>query len=266
MTHKDSSLPMTDAPIHPSQLKQNIHQAVGAAQGRFTRFLDALYGLGVEAVPRWAMKPGIAPMHTFHLEPLRYRLRGQSGKAYSMALGEDMGWSWLLCHLDYPLEAKERLLETARRDALAWMQAQTPAKESSGERRVREALEHLFGVPFAKARPAWLIQPGYVHACELDGWNEGLGLAFEFQGQQHYEAVGAFGMTHEALLQRQRTDTWKRLMLQDKGIALLDVSHAELPALQTVGALAAILADKLDGNGALRPFLRHAQRDHMVIV
>lgn len=234
-------------------LRQCVWDACMASAGRFIRFLDQLDRAGIEVHPRWSMQHGVAPMHTFHMEPLRYRAKGT--ETAPQALSEDMGWPWLMCHLDYPMEAKERLLEMARPAALAWIRKQAPGKESQGEKRVREALEFLFGHPFPKNRPSWLVEPGYVHPCELDGHNDGLGLAFEFQGPQHYEAMAKYGMDKQALLQRQRTDAWKRLAVHDHGVFLLDVAHDELPQDKSTQALALVLLEKLNADGTGREYL-----------
>lgn len=232
-------------------LKTKVHNAVHSAGGRFLRFLDAAAKDGLVIQPRWKLDKDstIAPIHTFHLEPLRFVTANGA-----IAL-DGVDWPWLLTHLDYPHEAKERLLDLARADALAWVNRQAPSKASAGEQRVSDALQWLFGQPFPKARPAWLTMPGYVHPCELDGYCEPLGLAFEFQGDQHYEAVERYKMNDDALLQRQRTDAWKRLAVHDRQVYLVEVSHSDLPKDKSVQAMAEVLVKALNGNGTGRKFL-----------
>lgn len=232
-------------------LKGKVDKAVAAAQGRFVRFLDAAQRDGLTVQPRWRLDKDstIAPIHTFHLEPLRFA----TDKA-PIAL-EGVDWQWLLCRLDYPHEAKERLLELARVEAQAWVQKQPLGKSGAGEKRVTDALQWLFGQPFPKARPAWLTMPGYVHPCEFDGFCEPLKLAFEFQGDQHYEAVERYKMDSDSLLQRQRTDAWKRLAVHEHQVYLVEVAHNELPTDKSVQAMAEVLLRKLNANGTARKFL-----------
>lgn len=249
-THKSISLKKLQEEFIQN-LKDKVEKAVRSADGRFLRFLDAAERDGLVIQPRWKLDKdsAIAPIHTFHLEPLRF-----ATDKGPIAL-DGLDWSWLLSRLDYPHEAKERLLDLARADAVEWVKKQPPGKVSAGEKRVSDALQWLFGQPFAKARPAWLTMPGYVHPLELDGFCEPLKLAFEYQGDQHYEAVERYGMDGDALLQRQRTDAWKRLAVQDHRVYLVEVSHDELPHDKGVQAMAEVLLKKLNSNGTARKFL-----------
>jgi hypothetical protein len=230
-------------------LKAQVEQAVSSANGRFLRFLDAAATDGLLIQPRWTIKKdsSIAPMHTFHLQELRF------GTHREEVEGRD--WKWLLTHLDYPHEAKERLLELARVEARAWVGKQPVGKVSDGEKRVSDALQWLFGQPFPKARPGWLTMPGYVHPCELDGFCEPMRLAFEFQGDQHYEAVERYGMNDDALVQRQRTDAWKRHEVFLQKVYLVEVTHVDVPKEKNVKVMAEVLLHKLNGNGTARKFL-----------
>lgn len=61
---------------------------------------------------------------------------------------------------------------------------------SSGfsERICKKAFELLFNQTFIKTRPAWLVYTSGKR-LELDGYCESLGIAFEHNGQQHYENI-----------------------------------------------------------------------------
>lgn len=98
---------------------------------------------------------------------------------------------------------------------------------SSGlnERLARHTLEQLFGLPFKKARPKWLINPRTGRQLELDGFNEKIGLAFEYQGEHHYRAVKPFGMDARALAKRQELDNLKKALCAGHGIELLEIPH-----------------------------------------
>jgi hypothetical protein len=53
-------------------------------------------------------------------------------------------------------------------------------------------METMFQAPFPKCRPNWLKPPGARRSLELDGFNDCLRVAFEYQGVQHYEPRGHF--------------------------------------------------------------------------
>ena len=55
---------------------------------------------------------------------------------------------------------------------------------------------------------------------ELDGYNEGLGLAFEYNGQQHYKPVSLFG-GEEGFKQTQERDKLKSKLCAENGVILI---------------------------------------------
>jgi hypothetical protein len=65
-------------------------------------------------------------------------------------------------------------------------------KHITYEDRCRHILENLFNVPFTKCRPEFLRNPLTYKKLELDGFNPsiptsiGMGVAFEYNGPQHY--------------------------------------------------------------------------------
>lgn len=58
-------------------------------------------------------------------------------------------------------------------------------KGSKSEELARIAFQHVFGRPFPKKRPKWL-RNDRNRQMELDGFAEDLGIAFEYQGIQHF--------------------------------------------------------------------------------
>ena len=70
---------------------------------------------------------------------------------------------------------------------------------SRGEELVRKAFESKFNKPFPKIKPKWLINPQTNYRLELDGFNEELKIAFEYQGMQHYKIVSKFKMNQKRL-------------------------------------------------------------------
>ena len=61
------------------------------------------------------------------------------------------------------------------------------------EEESRTIIENIYNKQFPKGRYTFLINPETDKNLELDGYNEELKIAFEYQGRQHYEAVEYFG-------------------------------------------------------------------------
>ena len=58
-------------------------------------------------------------------------------------------------------------------------------KSGVGEEATRKLFELYCGKPFVSVRPDWLKNPQTGRNLELDGYNEELALAFEFDGEHH---------------------------------------------------------------------------------
>lgn len=93
------------------------------------------------------------------------------------------------------------------------------------ERLARHTLEQLFDTSFDKARPQWLVNPTTGKRLELDGYNESLGLAFEYQGEQHSRMVRQFGMTPSRLKSQRKRDAVKRKLCKKQKVTLLEIPH-----------------------------------------
>lgn len=87
-----------------------------------------------------------------------------------------------------------------------------------GEDRIRELFEEVTGWPFEKARPLWLKGRGR-HPLELDGYNEEHRVAFEYQGEQHYQPL--YGQ--KALSKLKKNDDRKRMLCRRYGVHLIRV-------------------------------------------
>jgi len=83
-------------------------------------------------------------------------------------------------------------------------------KSSKGEDAAREAMQKVFGSKFIKVRPRWL------EGLELDGYNSKLGIAFEYNGRQHYEYVPFFHKNGISDLYRQIDNDNRKLDICDK--------------------------------------------------
>lgn len=90
-----------------------------------------------------------------------------------------------------------------------------------GERITRANFEQIFKKPFPSVRPEWLKSPRNIK-MELDGYNEELGLAFEYQGLQHTEMTYHHKNTN-SLNQRREYDKLKIKICKKQNIKLIQV-------------------------------------------
>jgi hypothetical protein len=99
-------------------------------------------------------------------------------------------------------------------------------KGSKSEELARVAFQHVFNAPFPKKRPKWL-RNDRGRQMELDGFAEELGIAFEYQGIQHF-SKSLFGKSVE---QRIEDDKRKLKLCGDHQVKLFyltyQMSHQE---------------------------------------
>lgn len=110
-------------------------------------------------------------------------------------------------------------------------------KKFNGERICNAYFDTIFGVPFLKSKPTWLIGPkGYK--LELDGFNEDLKIAFEHQGLQHYK-ITEFSKTEEKLKEIKRNDRIKKKLCKQNGVKLFIIP--QIPTLTKMENLIKII-------------------------
>lgn len=95
---------------------------------------------------------------------------------------------------------------------------------SYGENISREVLETIFNKPFPITKPEWLINPETQRTLELDGYNEELKLAFEYNGVQHYEN-NIYSKTKNQLETQLNRDNIKKQICEKKGIKIITIPH-----------------------------------------
>lgn len=86
----------------------------------------------------------------------------------------------------------------------------------------RQCLEYIFNEKFLKTRKV-LIRKGKM-PLELDGYNENINVAFEYQGEQHYDVQSIISnkKDKEDILKRiQTNDKEKLVMCEEKSIILV---------------------------------------------
>lgn len=103
---------------------------------------------------------------------------------------------------------------------------------SKSEEVARATFKQLFGGEFKKRRPKWL-RNSRGKQMELDGYEESLNLAFEYQGQQHFQQVGIFNDS-DSLKLRIEDDREKRRLCALHGVTLIelrwDEKYTDFPA------------------------------------
>lgn len=107
------------------------------------------------------------------------------------------------------------------------------SKGNKSEEMVRCAMEQIFGVAFPKKRPGWL-KNSRNNQMELDGYNDSLKIAFEYQGIQHFKTKGFFydselaeNKREQLLKQRVEDDMIKVDLCKSKGVSLFILSYKD---------------------------------------
>jgi len=129
----------------------------------------------------------------------------------------------IICNLGHPFEKSWSEMASARAQ---W--CDTCSSKSKSEEMARTVLEQVFGISFPKKRPQWLISED-GRRLELDGFNEELKVAFEYQGQQHFDTKGVYGGTEEQLRHRKRIDGTKRRLCRAQSIFLVEIAYTVKP-------------------------------------
>jgi glutaredoxin len=93
--------------------------------------------------------------------------------------------------------------------------------ENISERICRKIFENIFNERFPKNRPDWLKLPNGRN-MELDGYCSKLGIAFEYQGEQHYKDVLRYD-GKRSLDQQKELDKFKRRKCEEHTVILIEV-------------------------------------------
>lgn len=93
-----------------------------------------------------------------------------------------------------------------------------------GERITRVILERIYGTAFPTKKPSWLQRSSGTR-LELDGYSEELGIAFEYQGEQHYGHRVKFNFSDTELSDLQERDKIKHTLCAEQGVLLIVVPY-----------------------------------------
>jgi hypothetical protein len=88
----------------------------------------------------------------------------------------------------------------------------------------RLVIESITKKSFPKLRPKWLLNEDGSR-LELDGFNEELNIAFEYNGIQHYQFNKRFHSNTNSLEKRVRDDFQKQLLCEKNGVFLIVVKY-----------------------------------------
>lgn len=125
---------------------------------------------------------------------------------------------------------------------------QSGCKDSMGEYFCRKTLETIFDLPFNKSRPRFLKNPETRRNLELDGYNEDLALAFEYQGVQHRIYPNKYHKTENEFKEQIRRDIFKKEKCNKYNIELLIIYDDEIVGYHEIPEyIANMLPSKFDG-------------------
>tara|TARA_B100000780_G_scaffold268149_1_gene225837 strand:+ start:364 stop:1797 length:1434 start_codon:yes stop_codon:yes gene_type:complete len=100
------------------------------------------------------------------------------------------------------------------------------SKDNTLEDRARYCFETIFNKQFPKKYPKWLhLNKG--DPKELDGYNEELRLAFEYDGAQHYDENNYFNKTSQDFKDLEFRDRLKDFRCKEQGIELIRIMYDE---------------------------------------
>ncbi len=103
--------------------------------------------------------------------------------------------------------------------------ATTASPGSKPEEECRRILESIYGLPFPRVRPAWLLNNRTGRRMELDGYCQSKGIAFEFNGEHHYRPNHPFNRTEQAFLDQVYRDNLKVDICDHNGVYLITIPY-----------------------------------------
>lgn len=93
------------------------------------------------------------------------------------------------------------------------------------ENRCRDIFETIFKKPFPNCRPDIMTRKLKGTKLELDGYNQELKLAFEYNGPQHYKFIPMFHKNYEDFIKQVQRDKEKRELCKEHNITLIEIPY-----------------------------------------
>lgn len=97
--------------------------------------------------------------------------------------------------------------------------------DSKGEQTCREVLEDIYKKPFPKIRPGFIRNPETQTLLELDGYNAETGIAFEYNGIQHYTWPNYTNQTYAEFVSQVRRDQYKLECCDRHNVYLITIPY-----------------------------------------
>jgi len=97
------------------------------------------------------------------------------------------------------------------------------------EEMCRKIIQKIYNKPFPSVRPDFLKSPMTRKNLELDCYNEELGIALEYNGQQHYTYTPHFHRNKKNFYSQVHRDDWKRKKCKEMGIKLIEIPYWIIP-------------------------------------
>jgi hypothetical protein len=98
--------------------------------------------------------------------------------------------------------------------------------DSKGEQLCREIFEDIHDRPFPKIKPGFIRNPETHALLELDGYSSELGIAFEYNGIQHYTWPNFTGQTYNDFKSQVRRDQFKLECCDRHNVYLITIPYS----------------------------------------
>jgi hypothetical protein len=98
--------------------------------------------------------------------------------------------------------------------------------DSRGEQLCRDIMEDIYKKPFPKIKPGFIRNPETQALLELDGYNAELGIAFEYNGMQHYVWPNFTGQSYNEFKAQVRRDQFKLECCDRHNVYLITIPYS----------------------------------------